>query len=156
MDFPQLLDEFCGAFAAGDGPRFGRLFTADAVYHDVFYGPQEGPDAIGRMLEDRAHRDGTNYHWEMLDPVSNGGTGYARWIFSFDGKTAKSADRRVVMEGVGLFELRDGRIARYEDLARTGEVLVRLGFPADKLYAIAARWAREQETRPEIRVHVDR
>ena len=58
MDFPQLLDEFCAAVKAGDGPRFARVFTDDAVYHDVFYGPHGGHEGIARMLEGLFHRDG--------------------------------------------------------------------------------------------------
>ena len=156
MDFPQLLDEFCAAVKAGDGPRFARLFTDDAVYHDVFYGPHGGHDGIARMLEGLFHQDGRNYEWQMIDPVDDGRVGYARWIFSFDASTPQSEGRRVVMEGVGLFQLRDGLISRYEDLARSGEVLHRLGFPPEKLYRVLSRMVEEQDQRDEIQAHLTR
>jgi ketosteroid isomerase-like protein len=156
VQFAALLDEFCAAVKAGDGERFARLFTADAVYHDVFYGPHAGREAIARMLEGRFHRDGRNYEWQMIDPVADGRVGYARWLFSFDGATSHTAGKRILMEGVGLFELRDGLIARYEDFAKNGEVLLRMGFPPDKLYQVLARNVEQQEARAEVRAHLDR
>lgn len=156
MSFTALLDEFCAAVTAGDGQRFARVFTEDAVYHDVFYGPHAGREAIAQMLEGLFHRDGRNYEWEMIDPVDDGRIGYARWLFSYDGATAQSEGKRVVMEGVGLFELRDGLIHRYEDSAKTGEVLLRLGFPPEKLYRVLSRLVAAQDERPEVRAHLDR
>lgn len=92
----------------------------------------------------------------MIDPVDDGRVGYARWIFSFDASTPQSEGRRVVMEGVGLFQLRDGLISRYEDLAKSGEVLHRLGFPPEKLYRVLSRMVNEQDQRDEIQAHLRR
>ena len=156
MQFPALLDEFCAAVKAGDGRRFAHVFTEDAVYHDVFYGPHAGREAIADMLEGLFHRDGRNYEWQMIAPVDDGRVGYARWLFSFDGATPDTEGKRIVMEGVGLFELRDGLIARYEDFAKSGEVLLRMGFPPDKLYRLLERNVQRQDARAEVRAHLDR
>jgi len=161
VTFQALLDEFCAAVQAGDGARFAQVFTEDAVYHDVFYGPQAGREAIAQMLEGLFYRDGRNYEWQMIDPLAGeipgrGQVGYARWLFSFDGATAASEGRRVVMEGVGLFELRDGLISRYEDSAKTGEVLLRMGFPPEKLFRVLSRMVKEQDGRDEVRAHLER
>ena len=156
MQFAALLDEFCAAVKAGDGPRFARLFTDDAVYHDVFYGPHAGREAIAEMLEGRFHRDARNFEWQMIAPVDDGRVGYARWVFSYDGATPHTEGKRIVMAGVGLFELRDGLIARYEDFVKSGEVLLRMGFPPDKLYRVLERNVAEQDERDEVRAHLER
>lgn len=156
MEFPELLDEFCAAVKAGDGKRFSQVFTEDAVYHDVFYGPHAGREAIGQMLEGLFHRDARNFEWQMIGPVTDGSVGYARWVFSFDGAMAQSEGKRIVMEGVGLFQLRDGLISRYEDFAKTGEVLLRLGFPPEKLSRVLSGKVAAADERDEVRLHLDR
>ena len=156
MRFAALLEEFCAAVKAGDGQRFARLFTEDGVYHDVFYGPHAGREAIAEMLEERFHRDARNFEWQMIAPVDDGRVGYARWLFSFDGATPHTEGKRILMEGVGLFELRDGLIARYEDFVKNGEVLLRMGFPPDKLYRLLERNVAQQDARPEVRAHLER
>jgi len=130
--FVELLQDFTAAVATGDGTRFAALFTTDGVYDDVFYGEFHGREAIAGMLEGLFHRDGENFRWEMIDPVSDGSHGYARWRFSYDCKLPHLAGKRIFMDGVGLFQLRDGRIARYEDCARTAELLQQMEMPAGK------------------------
>ncbi|GIS88693.1 MAG: hypothetical protein CM1200mP18_14030 [Gammaproteobacteria bacterium] len=48
--------------------RSPDCFTADGVYHDVFYGNFTGRD-IARMIEDYFHRDGENFRWDIFEPV---------------------------------------------------------------------------------------
>lgn len=152
--FVTLLDDFCAAVADGDGERFAALFTEDGEYDDVFYGLHAGRAAIADMLEHKFHRDGRDFCWQMIDPVDDGTTGYARWIFSYVGKMPQTKNKRVLMEGVGLFKLKGGLIRRYEDLARTGEVLMQLGLPADKLVRVLERMSREQLDKPEVQAHL--
>jgi len=154
MTFEKLLDEFCQAVAAGDGARFARCFTEDARYHDVFYGTFAGRAAIADMLVNRFHRDGEGFRWEMLEPVSDGRTGYARWLFSYTAKTPEAKGRPVLMEGVGHFRLQDGLIASYEDIAKIGEVLVQLGMPAEKAHRVLARMNERQHATPEAKRHL--
>lgn len=156
MEFRDLLDEFCAAVKAGDGKRFAQVFTEDAVYHDVFYGPHAGREAIGQMLEGLFHRDARNFDWQMIEPLSDETRGYARWVFSFDGAMVQTEGKRIVMEGVGLFELRAGLISRYEDFAKTGEVLLRLGFPPENLYRVLSGKVADADKRDEVRAHLDR
>lgn len=154
MSFPELLAEFSAAVAAGDGGRFARCFAGDAEYHDVFYGTFRGRDAIADMLENRFHRDGGNYEWQMIEPVSDGRTGYARFLFSFDSKLEQVRGRRILMEGCGHFNLRDGLIVRYEDIVKTGEVLVQLGFPPERLHRVMTRMTGEQNATAAARRHL--
>lgn len=155
MEFEPLLDTFCGAVEAGDGQALAALFTQDGIYDDMFYGRNQGREAIAKMLS-LFHRDGENFHWEMTDPVSDGSTGYARWLFSYDSRRAENRGRRVIIEGVGCFKLVGGEIASYEDLARTGECLVSLGLPQHKIGEVLERWAVTQHARPDVQRHFSR
>lgn len=123
MTFSDLLGKFTAAVAAGDGQAFAACFTEDGEYDDVFYGRFAGRAAIADMLVDKFHRDGADFRWDMVDPVSDGRSGYAKWYFSYTGKAESVRGRRVYMEGVGLFELRDGLIKRYADLVKTAELI---------------------------------
>ena len=143
MDFARILKDFAAAAEVGDGRSFAALFTEDGTYEDAFYGTFQGRDAIAAMIKDSFHRDAENFRWQMIDPVCDGRTGYARWLFSYTSKMPHSAGKRVVMDGVGCFQLRDGLIERYEDVARTGEALAQLGLPADKLHDVFRRKSDE-------------
>ncbi len=155
MEFRQLLDGFTAAVEAGDGEALASLFTEDGSYHDVFYGAFRGRDAIADMLVNRFWRDAEAFKWEMLDAVDDGRTGYARWRFSYTATTEASRGRRVFMEGVGYFRLRDGLVESYEDYARIGEVLVQLGLPEAKTLRVLERMAATQNAKPEAAAHLD-
>jgi hypothetical protein len=106
------------------------------------------------MLENKFHRDGRDFVWQMIDPVSDGTTGYARWIFSYVGKMPQTEGRVVLMEGVGLFKLSGGLIKRYADVALTGEVMVQLGLPPEKLAQVLGRMSAAQLKKPEVVAHI--
>ncbi|MDP6342371.1 MAG: nuclear transport factor 2 family protein [Alphaproteobacteria bacterium] len=147
-NFKALLGEFTAAVEKGDGQRFAQVFTEDGVYDDVFYGEFKGRPAIAEMLEGLFHRDGENFVWHMLEPVDDGETGYARWLFSYDCKLPHIQGRRIFMDGVGLFKLRDGLIARYEDAARTAELMCQLGMPGDKRERVVGKMLQKQMAHP--------
>lgn len=153
MDFKAILAEFCAAVEAGDGRRLANLFTEDGVYHDVFYGAFKGRAKIAELLG-IFHRDGSNFKWRMYDPVCDGKTGYARWFFSYTAETPQAKGRRVTMEGVGYFTLKDGLIASYEDYARAGESLVQLGLPPEKLHRVLSKMVAQQNAKPEAKEHL--
>ena len=152
--FKELLDAFTQAVEAGDGAALAQVFTKDGQYHDVFYGTFKGRQAIADMLENYFYRDGEAFKWEMLDPVDDGRTGYARWRFSYTAKTEASRGRRVFMEGIGFFKLRDGLLESYADYARIGEVLVQLGLPAEKTHRVLQKMTAKQNAQPEAAPHL--
>jgi hypothetical protein len=152
--FTKVLDSFTDAVERGDGAALSLLFTPDGSYHDMFYGAFTGRAAIRDMLA-RFHNDGERFRWQMFDPVADGRTGYARWLFSFDSRRPATRGRRVVIEGVGHFSLDAGLIRRYEDMARSAECLVSLGLPDDAIVGVARKWATAQEGRPDVREHLD-
>jgi len=154
MDFARILKDFTAAAEVGDGRSFAALFTEDGVYEDAFYGTFQGRDAIASMIKDSFHRDAGNYRWQMINPVCDGRIGYARWLFSYTSKMPHSAGKRVVMEGVGCFQLRDSLIERYEDIARIGEALAQLGLPAEKLHGMFRRKSDEMLALPHVLKHL--
>lgn len=135
-----LLSRFTRAVEAGDGAAFSALFTPDGVYHDVFYGEFQGRERIAAMLTDWFHRDARDFRWDMHDPVCDGTTLYARYVFSFTSKLKGAEGQRAMFEGVSIMTLRDGLIAQYREVANTAPGLVDLGFPAERL---ARRFARD-------------
>jgi len=155
VEFEPLLDKFCRSVESGEGPELASLFTRDGFYDDMFYGRHQGRTAISEML-DLFHRDGRNFQWEMIDPVSDGTVGYARWLFSYDSKRPENEGHRVVIEGVGCFKIARGRIESYADLARSGECLVSLGLPRQKIGEILDRWTAAQHARPDVQRHLAR
>ena len=151
--FETLLGQFTAAVEAGDGQALAATFTPDGVYHDVFYGAFQGREAIAGMLEGLFHRDGRNFKWTMIEPIASGDLGYARWQFSYDSRLEPLEGKRMFMDGVGLFRLKDGLFARYEDFARTAEVLLQLGMPAEKRERVAQKMLRQQMADPGWREH---
>lgn len=153
MDFPGLMRALAESVMAADGARFASLFTEDAVYHDVFYGAFRGREAIRDMLENRFHRDAANFRWDFHDPVSDGETGYARYVFSYDSRLPDATGKRGMFEGVSIVRLKDGLIHDYREVANAGPGLARLGFAPERLEKILSRMAGELAGRDEAAGH---
>lgn len=153
MNFDDLMQRFAAAAVSGDGRPFAALFAEDGQYHDVFYGTFTGRTEIADMLENRFHRDATNFRWDMHDPVCQGDTGYVRYLFSYDSKLDGAEGRRGMFEGVAIVGLRDGLIISYREVANVGPCLSRLGFTPDRLAKLMAREAEHLAARPEASGH---
>ena len=152
MRFETILEKFSAAVTAGDGAALGALFTEDGIYDDVFYGEFAGRDAIAGMLA-IFHDGGTDFRWEFRDPVSNGKTGYAYWLFSYTGANRNNKGKRVVFDGVGIFHLRDGLIERYEDMCNGALPLKQMGTPAPIVDRMLGKWQAHLEARPGFANH---
>ena len=139
MPFQTLLGRFTAAVEAGDGKALGSLFTPDGVYRDTFYGAFAGPDAISRMLTDYFWRDAEAFKWDMVEPVSDGRIGYARWAFGYVSKLAESRGRRVAFTGMSRFALADELIARYDEAFNAGDAFVQLGMAPERVAKILGR-----------------
>ena len=155
MRFNELVKAFGAAVEAGDGTALADLFTADGVYHDMFYGAFEGRAAIREMLEGVFHRDARDFRWDFLDPVSDARVGYARWLFSYTGTTRHTDGQRVVFDGVGVFFLEGGLIARYEDVANSVVPLKQMRVPRAVIERQVERWQGWLEARPGYAEHAN-
>ena len=148
-DFSALLQRFCAAAEAGDGPAFAACFTPDGVYHDYIYGDHQGRASIAHMLTDLFRRDaGPDYRWQMFDPVCNGSLGYAWSLSSFTSQIPEFTGRFVVIDGMSRFELRDGLIADYRESVNGGVAMAQLGVAAPRIEKVLARWGRQLLEQP--------
>lgn len=155
-DFARLLEEFTRSAESGDGARFAAHFTEDAVYHDYIYGPHTGRAEIARMMQDLFHRDAADYRWEMFDPVCDGTQGYAWSLSSFTSTIAEFARRRVVIDGISRFVLRDGLIAEYRESVNGGVAMQQLGVAPERMAKVFGRWAGWLQERPETKAYLAR
>jgi len=148
-EFAKLLDEFTRSAESGDGARFAGHFTEDAVYHDYIYGPHKGRTDIAHMMQNLFHRDAADYRWEMFDPVFDGEQGYAWSLSSFVSKIPQFEGKRVVIDGISRFILRDGLIAEYRESVNGGVAMAQLGVEPERMAKVFTRWSGWLKDRPE-------
>ncbi len=153
MTFPEIVQSFTRAVAAGDGAGLAALFTEDGVYVDGFYGPFTGRTAIAEMLHHHFHGAGRDFRWDMTDPVGDGRIGYARYLFSYTSTMPDAAGRRVIFAGIGCFELSEGLIARYSEAFDRGTALAQLDFAPERIKKALLRWSRADAERPDAAPH---
>jgi len=165
MSFESLLAAFEQAAATRDIPRFAALFTLDAFYHDGFFGPHRGREAIASMLE-RFHVGGERFAWQFFEPVANeaanaeghGSIGYARYCFSYVSKEPESAGQLIVFEGMARFRLEGGPenvlIADYDEVFDRGMAFVQLGYAGERVVKLLKRYAQGWRTSPAVQAHL--
>jgi ketosteroid isomerase-like protein len=147
-EFTALLQRMMGCAQAGDADAFAACFTPDGVYHDYIYGDHRGRAEIARMLRELFHRDAREYRWEMFDPVCHGDLGYAWSLSTFVSAVPEFEGRRVVIDGMSRFELRDGLIADYSESVNGGVAMVQLGVAPARMEKVLQRWAAQLADRP--------
>ncbi len=126
-EFATFLGDFTRSAESGDGARFARHFTEDAVYYDYIYGPHRGRADIAHMMQHLFHRDAMDYRWEMFDPVFDGAMGYAWSLSSFTSTIAQFKGQRIVIDGMSRFIVRDGLIAEDRESVNGGVAMAQLG-----------------------------
>ncbi len=141
MEFGALIKRMTVAICAGDAEAAAACFTPRGVYHDGFYGEFSGRAEIARMVREFFHRDARDFEWRMLDVLSDGRLGYARYAFSYVSKLAGSEGRRVGFSGMCRCALEHGLIARYEEVFERAPVLAKLGFADERILKAVKRWA---------------
>ena len=153
MNFQALLTEFSAAVESASGARLAALFTPDGVYHDTFYGEYRGRTAIAEMLEQRFWGDARAFKWDLHEAVCAGDLGYCSWLFSYTSTQGDSAGKRVAVEGMSRFRLRDGLIAHYGEKFDSGMALVQLDFAPERLVKLLRRWNAEVHQQPAMQPH---
>jgi ketosteroid isomerase-like protein len=148
-EFAALLDQFTLSAESGDGARFASHFSEDAIYYDYIYGAHKGRADIAHMMQDLFHRDAADYRWEMFDPVFDGEKGYAWSLSSFTSKIPQFAGKRVVIDGMSRFIVRDGLIAEYRESVNGGVAMAQLGVEPDRMTKVFTRWTGWLRERPE-------
>ncbi|TPQ35780.1 nuclear transport factor 2 family protein [Bradyrhizobium guangdongense] len=155
-DFANLLDAFTYSAESGDGARFAKHFTEDGVYYDYIYGPHRGRADIAHMMQGLFHRDATDYRWEMFDPVFDGRQGYAWSLSSFTSTIPQFQGKRVVIDGMSRFIIRDGLIAEYHESVNGGVAMAQLGVEPARMAKVFSRWSGWLNERPETQAYLAR
>jgi ketosteroid isomerase-like protein len=154
MEFGELMEKMVAGACAGDGEAVASCFTEDGFYDDVFYGAFEGRAKIAGMIRDYFHRDARNFRWDLHDPVSDGKTGYVRYVFSYESKIAESEGTRTMFEGVAVVTLSGGLISLYKEVANSAPGLRRMGFDAERLARFVEKQGAELAARDESQGHL--
>ncbi|MEC8204046.1 MAG: nuclear transport factor 2 family protein [Pseudomonadota bacterium] len=154
MEFGALIRKMIDGVIAGDGDTVASCFTPDGVYHDVFYGAFEGRDRIAEMIRDYFHRDGCNFRWDTHNPVSDGTTGYVRYVFSYESKLEAAKGKRTMFEGVAVVSLENGLMKTYTEVANSAPGLQRIGFEPERLARFVKKQGAELAARDESEGHL--
>ena len=112
-------------------------------------GPIKAAADIAHMMQHLFHRDATDYRWEMFDLVFDGVQGYAWSLSSFTSTIPQFAGKRVVIDGMSRFLVRDGLIAEYRESVNGGVAMAQLGVVPERMAKVFARWTGWLEARPE-------
>ena len=151
MAFAELLQKFTQAVEAGDGTALGNCFTEQGISHDTFYGEFKGRDAIKHMLEDKFYGDAKEFIWKMIDPVSDGKHGYARWeYFGYTSTMERSPNKRVIIDGMSFFRLNNGLIDYYGEVFNSGLLFNQMGMPGSAMDKVFSKWTSKLTQRPEM------
>jgi len=150
--FPQLIRTLTTAIVGNNAQVARACFTASGAYDDVFYGRFVGAD-IATLVNDHFHRDGENFRWDIHDPVDDGKTGYARYVFSYDSRLDAFKGQRVVFEGVAICQLEGKLISHYREVADAAPGLLQLGFNEERLAKFVRREATALLARHEVIAH---
>ena len=142
MPLASLLGNFAAAVENADGRGLAACFTEDGVYHDTFYGEFAGRDAVADMLENRFWRDAEAFRWDFESICDAGELAYASWLFSYTSKLKGAEGKRVVFEGMCRMRLRDGLLARYDEIFDIGAALGQVDFAPERVSGIVAKRAR--------------
>jgi hypothetical protein len=140
-EFAELLGRMTRAICAGDGAAAAACFTPAGVYHDGFYGEFSGREDIARMVG-IFHRDARDFEWKLMDALSDGCVGYARYAFSYASRLPGAEGRPAGFAGTSFCRLEGGLILRYEEQFERAPVLAQLGFPDERIVKSVRRWAR--------------
>src|SRR5712672_2662358 len=156
MNTTAMLRAFCDAVEQHNGLAFADLFTADGVYHDVFYGAFKGRAKIAELIDDWFYRTAADFRWDMHAPVSDGSTLYARYTFSYRSTLPEAEGARAMFEGVAIMQLRDGKIAEYHEVANTAPAFIDMNFAPERIAKIFAKQGAALKARPEMARHLAR
>lgn len=109
-DAEAIVNAFMAEFDAEhpDPDTLASYFTDDAVYHNMPMPPAEGLDAVKAALAGVSQMSSRG--WEVLHSAVNGDVVLNERVDRFD-----MGGTEVTVQVCGVFEIRDGKIARWRD-----------------------------------------
>lgn len=115
----DLVRRFCAAWEQPDIPTIVEFFTDDAVYHNMPIQPVQGKDAIKGVIE-QFMGPFERCDWEIKQIAAAGGVVLTERVDRFLG--AKNVELPVM----GVFEIKDGKIAAWRDYFDLGQFQSRM------------------------------
>jgi limonene-1,2-epoxide hydrolase len=109
-DSEQIVRDFCAAWEALDKQRILDAFTDDAVYHNMPMAPATGKAAIGQLLDFILAQASDAIRFEIKHIVADGDV-----VLTERTDTFTTGDKKIALNVMGTFELRDGKIAAWRD-----------------------------------------
>jgi len=109
MDNAAIIRDFMAAWSRLDAEELACYFTDDGVYHNIPAGPVAGREAVQQFIAGFS-ATWTETGWEIHTLIADG-----------DRVVCERTDRTKTTQGdvdlpcVGVFEMRDGRIAVWRD-----------------------------------------
>ena len=105
----DLIRRFCASWSTADIAQIVAFFTDDAVYHNMPIQPIQGKDAIKGVIE-QFMAPFERAEFEVTHIAAAGDVVLTERIDRFLG-----ADKKVELQVMGTFEIRDGKIAAWRD-----------------------------------------
>lgn len=105
----QVVQEFLEAWTEGDAAKLASYFRDDAVYHNIPMEPVRGRPAIDSALAGFV-ASVSNIVFETVHIAGNGDVVLTERVDRF-----KTGGRQVNLPVMGVFEVRDGKIAAWRD-----------------------------------------
>ena len=108
-DAKQVVRDFCTAWESLDQERILAAFTDDAVYHNMPMAAATGKEAIAGVLT-MILGQAKSAKFEIKHIVADGDTVLTERVDTF-----MMGDKKIALDVMGTFELRDGKIAAWRD-----------------------------------------
>jgi limonene-1,2-epoxide hydrolase len=105
----QTIQEFCAAWSKRDADLLLGYFADDAVYHNMPMQPMRGREAIAGFLR-QFTQQASAAQFEILHIAANDGVVLTERVDRFT-----IAGQQIALPVMGVFELRDGKIAAWRD-----------------------------------------
>ena len=109
-DAKQVVVDFCKKWEALDRQGILDAFTEDGVYHNMPMAPAQGKAAIDALLGVILTPAVEGVRFEIKNIAVEGDTVLTERLDTFT-----MAGRAVVLDVMGAFEVRDGKIAAWRD-----------------------------------------
>ena len=120
MSAEALVREFCAAWSKLDPDVLADYFTEDAVYHNIPLQPLSGRDAIREFIAGFLAGAGSA-EFRIGHLLAAGDVVMNERVDAF-----RMGGREIAIPVVGIFEIRDGKIAAWRDYFDMGQVTAAL------------------------------
>ncbi len=109
-----LVTEFCKKWATPDANELAAYFTEDGVYHNIPMDPVVGPKAIAEFIAGfTATFDGIDF--QVHRQVSDGSDSSGVVMNERTDVMRRKDGGEIPLPVMGIFEIVDGKIARWSD-----------------------------------------